>query len=221
MSNSVPISTANVPENGFAIQAVRDPLEDSQILTRLQKGGAEELTDLFAHMRDNLKAMISNRLDMRLHSRVDASDIVQETYIRALKSLSQYLASPTVHPVVWLRLLGKNLLAETHRQQFRSIRSPNREILANDSRYDFISEQLADSMPSILSRISNEELSRKVVNLIETMGDNDREILEMRHKDEMTLVEIAAVLGIPVETAKKRYQRALARFREFAGSLLS
>lgn len=221
MNNSIPMSNSTAPEKGVTVIRERDPLEDSQILNRLQENGSEELTQLFAHMRNNLKAMISNRLDMRLHSRVDASDIVQETYIRALKSLSQYLASPTVHPVVWLRLLGKNLLAETHRQQFRSIRSPNREILANDSRCDFISEQLADSMPSILSRISNEELSRKVVLLIETMGDNDREILEMRHKDEMTLVEIAKVLDIPVETAKKRYQRALARFREFAGSLVN
>jgi RNA polymerase sigma-70 factor (ECF subfamily) len=76
-------------------------------------------------------------------------------------------------------------------------------------------------MPSILSRISEAELSRKVESLIEKMGDNDREILEMRHKDEMSLVQIAEILSIPVETAKKRYQRALARFREFASSLLN
>jgi RNA polymerase sigma-70 factor (ECF subfamily) len=199
----------------------RDPLEDSQILNRLQAEGPDELSRLFGHMRDNLRAMISARLDTRLHSRVDASDIVQETYIRALKSLDQYLSNPKIHPVIWLRLLGKNLLCETHRQQFRAIRSPAREIVMDDSRCNFIAEQISESMPSILSRISEAELSRKVESLIEKMGDNDREILEMRHKDEMSLVQIAEILSIPVETAKKRYQRALARFRDFASSLLN
>lgn len=222
MSGVIPTSNSH-SAIGQDLQPIseRDPLEDSQILNRLQSKGAEELSALFSRMQDNLRAMISARLDNRLRSRVDASDIVQETYIRALRRLDQYLASPKVHPVIWLRLLGKNLLIETHRRQFRAIRSPAREIVINDSGYNFIAEQLSVSMPSILSRISEAELSRKVESLIEKMGDNDREILEMRHKDEMSLVQIAEILSIPVETAKKRYQRALARFREFASSLLN
>lgn len=222
MSDFTPLS--NSPSNiGPVIPLVhdRDSMEDSQILNRLRARGAEELTELFSSMRDNLRAMITARLDSRLHSRVDSSDIVQETYIRALKSLDHYLDSPTIHPVVWLRLLCKNLVAETHRQQFRAIRSPAKEMVVNDSGYDFIAEQLSDSMPSVLSRISQSELARKVEGLIEQLGVNDREILEMRHKDELTLVQIAEMLSIPIETAKKRYQRALARFRDFASSLIT
>lgn len=222
MSGMPPLSKAQTAL-GPVIPLVtgHDPIEDSQILNRLKADGVEELSHLFSNQRDNLRAMISARLNDKLHSRVDASDIVQETYIRALKSLDQYLASPKVHPVIWLRLLCKNLVIETHRQQFRGIRSPAREIVVNDSRCEFITEQLSDSMPSVLSIISREELAKKVEILIEQMGDNDREILEMRHKDEMTLVQIAETLSIPIETAKKRYQRALARFRAFASSLIA
>jgi RNA polymerase sigma-70 factor (ECF subfamily) len=197
-----------------------EPLDDSQILDRLSTHGAKELSELFTRMNDSLCRMVANRIHPRLQQRIDPADIIQETYIRAMKSLDRFLESPKVHPVIWLRLLAKNVAIEIQRKQFRDIRSPNREIVINDSQYDFFAEQLADSMPSMLSKVSAQEMSQKVECLITSLSENDQEILEMRHKDQMSLVDIATALSISTESAKKRYQRAFARFREVTKSLV-
>ena len=196
-----------------------DQLDDSQVLSRLKRGGVQELSHLFQHIRENLKAMIRTRLDPRIHPRVDASDVVQDTYLRAVNSLENYLANPNIHPVIWLRLLGKHLVAETHRRHFRAKRTPQMEYHASGSSLDRTVQLLADSMQSVHTQVAHQEIVSRVKSMFETMNEHDREVLEMRHTDEMSIAEIAATLCISLEAAKKRYQRALARFREQADDL--
>lgn len=220
--NRAELKFSDSPPNNFVFvkPQTEEPFDDSQILDRLSTHGVKELSELFTRMNDNLCRMVANRIHPRLQQRLDPADIVQETYIRAMKSLDRFLESPKVHPVIWLRLLAKNVAIEIQRKQFRDIRSPNREIVINDSQYDFFTEQLADSMPSMLSKVSAQEMSQKVEFLITSLSENDQEILEMRHKDQMSLVDIATALSISNESAKKRYQRAFARFREVTKSLV-
>lgn len=182
--------------------------------------GPETLARTFIGVRDHLKAMISARLDKRLLTRVDASDIVQEVYIRAMQGLPNFLESPPVHPVVWLRLIGKHLVAETHRRHFRAKRSPDREINNVDNNDDLVVNHIADSLQSVHATIAREELLLKVRNLFTQMSDQDRDVLEMRHTEGLSTSEIATLLGISVEAAKKRYYRALARFRDMANGMI-
>ncbi|TWU05008.1 sigma-70 family RNA polymerase sigma factor [Stieleria varia] len=190
--------------------------DDSQIISRLRAKGTEEFSALFERMRDQLKAMIAGRLDRRLHCRVDASDIVQETFVRAANGLATYLESPKVHPVVWLRLIGKHLVAETHRRHFRQKRTPDTEVRFGAEEDQLLVNFIADSLHSVHTALEREETVKRVFALMQEMPKIDREVLEMRHTEEMTLIEIADTLEIKLETAKKRYHRALGRFRELA-----
>lgn len=192
-----------------------DP-DASQTLVHLQSGGEEQLTELFMRLRAHLRRMIEVRLDRRLHARVDASDIVQETFVRASRNLDAYLKSPTMHPVVWLRLIGKRVIAETHRKHFRERRTPSRELHLNDTADDSLVLQIADSLHSAGSQVVRRELIEQVRATVARLQESDREILEMRHMEALTLEEAANVLELSYDTAKKRYQRALKRFRKLS-----
>lgn len=180
----------------------------------------ESLAETFVGVREHLKAMITARLDRRLNKRVDASDIVQEVYLRALQGLPTFLESPTVHPVVWLRLIGKHLVAETHRRHFRAKRSPDREAPNVNDENELIVNHIADSIQSVHTMIAREELVAKVRELFTQMSEQDRDVLEMRHTEGLGIAEIAAILEISNDAAKKRYYRALSRFRDVANDIL-
>ena len=193
---------------------VENGLDSSQILKRLKEGGIDELSALFMKLRPQIRGMVESRLDRRLLSRVDASDIVQETFVRASNGLKSYLNSPKVHPVVWLRRIGKHLIVETCRHHFRSKRTPDREYTTDDDESNFLVNKVVDSMESVGSMLDRTLLLQKVRETLLQMPTMDREIIEMRHIDGLSLQDAAACLEIPLETTKKRYFRALKRFRE-------
>ncbi len=194
--------------------------DDSEILKRLLANGAGELPKLFDRLRPSLKSMIGVRLDPRLKPRVDESDIVQETYLRAASSLGTYLESPNVHPVVWLRLIAKHLVAETHRRHFRLKRSPLLEVQFSSESSERLVSRIAASLQPVHSKLANEELVQRVREIFVLLRDGDREVLEMRHTEGMSIQEIAELLDSNYEATKKRYYRALARFRIEAKSLI-
>ena len=190
------------------------PSVPSASLERLRKDRQEELARLFIGHRPYLRRLIAARLHASLLRRLDASDIVQEVYIRARKSLDDYLAAPTIHPTVWLRILCKQLLAETVRKQFRGKRTPAMETQQlGDSQ---LLDQIADSWLSAGEALSKAEQIEKVREILGTLPELDREIIEMRHTEAYSFHEIAAQLEIKMETAKKRYYRAIDRFRKTA-----
>lgn len=195
--------------------------DSSRILRRLQQGGQSELTAVFTDLRAHLRNMIQARIERRLLARVDASDIVQETFVRASKGLNAYLESPTVPPAVWLRLIGKRILAEVHRQNFRDKRSPARELRWDEEVDDLLVGRMADSMASVSSTVALNELTQLVRERIRSLPATDREILEIRHVDGLSLEESAKILEITRDAAKKRYYRALGRFRSLASDLIA
>ena len=98
-----------------------------ELIEDLRNGGIEELSKQFMSLRPTIRAMIASQFKGKLLSRLDASDIVQETFIRACRMLECYLESPKVNPAIWLRTLSKQIMAEMIRKQLRLKRTPNSE----------------------------------------------------------------------------------------------
>lgn len=151
---------------------------------------------------------------------IDEIGIVQEAFVRANNTLDGYLKAPEMHPVVWLRLIAKHVVTETHRRHFRDKRSPAREQNWVHENEDPLVNSLADSMRSVGSTVDSRELFEKVREKLTLLSENDREMLEMRHVEGLSLEEAAASLELTVEAAKKRYYRALKRFKEIACELI-
>lgn len=190
-------------------------VESSDAIERLKNFGEEELTRLFMLQRPTLRRMIATHLHTKFLRRLDASDIVQEGYIRARRRLSKYLEAPSIPPVVWLRILCKQILSENIRSQLRGKRDPNRETgLAGST--EMLVELAAPCMRQD-ERMTQHETIDQIRSLLSTFNTTDQEIIEMRHSDGYSFQEIADQLGIQMETAKKRYYRAIERFRKTAG----
>lgn len=185
-------------------------------LDRLREGDAPAIAKFLESIRPRLRKMLEQGINPRIRARLDASDIVQETLIRVAKSLPVYLRDPKVPPAIWIRLIGKQVAAEMHRAQFRGKRTPAREIDWDSVNGELVVNRVADTFHEVWKSVSVNEVRGKVREEIAKLSLLDREILEMRHVEEYKLSEIADALMISEEAAKKRYQRALKRFRRIA-----
>src|SRR5262245_44340092 len=99
------------------------PLSESdthELVRKAQDGNREAVDELFARNRDRLKRWVLFGMDRRLASRLDASDVVQDTLAEAHRKLAQYLKRPGVAFYPWLRQLAWERLIQLHRRHIRA-----------------------------------------------------------------------------------------------------
>jgi RNA polymerase sigma-70 factor, ECF subfamily len=197
-----------------------DSSETSRLL-RLAAGGdnASWGTVLQRHA-DKLRRMVGFRMDARLQGRIDPSDVVQEVYLAASRSLPEYLRQPAMPFFLWLRGIAGNKLLELHRRHLGTpMRDARREVsLYRGSLPETTSAALAAHLLGRLSRPSEAavrvEMKLRLQEALNQMDPVDREVLALRHFEHLTNAEAADVLGIKEAAAGKRYLRALDRLRE-------
>ena len=193
--------------------------QHDEILDQLRCDGEHAVAELFAQYRDKLLRMVALRLDTRLLSKVDCDDILQESYVTAARRIHDYLQQPTVPVFVWLRQITLQVLIDTHRRYFSAqMRDVRQEVSRRRSEGQGNSSiclvgHLADSLTSPSQCAVRRELLADMRSALEHLGDLDREVLVLRHLEELSNNEVAEVLGIDKYAASKRYLRALARLR--------
>lgn len=178
------------------------------------------LEKLLAESRDRLRRIIHLRIDRRILPRVDASDIVQEAYVEAAGRYQQFCDTQDCSEFIWLRFLTLQKLAQLHRKhvgaQGRSVlkEQVNAEMRHSPVSSVILAEQfVADDTAPVDAAIDAEE-KQKVADVIESLANDDREILAMRHFEGLSNAETAEALGIESGTCYKRYARALQRFKK-------
>lgn len=197
---------------------------DSQLLTLLKANGEDELAKYFMENRERLHRMIEMRLDRRLTQRVDASDVLQEGFVDAAKRLQEYIDDPTMPLFIWIRFLVGQKLAAIHRWHFNTQkRDPRREEMGPSQKppavdSQILAQEFSASMTSPSEAVSKAELMKKMLEFLEQLDPMDREILVMRHFEEMSNNEAAYELGLTKGTASKRYVRALAKLNKAMAS---
>ncbi len=178
-----------------------------------------QLADLFNQHRDRLKRIVSSCLDQRVQGRLDASDVLQETFIEAYGRVHEYLAEPKVSLFVWLRFLAKQRLAMMHRQhlsvQARDVRR-DRPLLRDDENRRssvLLATQLAARLTTASATLSRKELRLQIQDALNKLDEKSREVLLLRHFEQLSNVETAEVLAISSTAACNRYVRALERLK--------
>jgi RNA polymerase sigma-70 factor, ECF subfamily len=199
--------------------------ENGDLLGRARAGDEKALADLFDRYRERLKWMVRLRLDRRLARRVDASDIVQESYLEAHKRLPEYAANPVLPFFLWLRLVTGQKLVDVHRHHLGTkMRDPGQEVslyrgaLPQASSVS-LAAQLLGKMTSATQAAIRAEHKLLVQDALNSMDPLDREVLVLRHFEQMTNDETALVLDIKKSTASQRYIRALRRLKEILSSI--
>jgi RNA polymerase sigma-70 factor (ECF subfamily) len=188
------------------------------LVDRLRGGDHAALADLFDRHRDKLRRMVTFRLDARLAGRVSASDVLQEAYIDALKRVEHYFAKPDQPFFGWLRLVVGQRLADVHREHLAGKRDAGREVglhggpAGADSACMAACLMAGGSSPSHAA--DRNERFAALEAALARMDPLDREVLALRHFEELGNAETAELLGIHPPAASKRYVRALGRLRE-------
>ncbi len=200
-----------------------DPdLDSEHLLRRAGQGDPLARQQLLAQYRQRLRQMIAVRMDRRLAARLDPSDVVQETLAEAVQQLATYLRQPPLPFYPWLRQLAWKRLVALYRRHIRAgKRSVCREEhgappLPDESALDLAGRLLArGSSPS--ARLRREELRDRVRAALAQLPERDREVLVLRHLEQLSTPEIAAVMAITEGAVYTRHLRALERLRRLLG----
>jgi RNA polymerase sigma-70 factor (ECF subfamily) len=198
----------------------RNPSEVDRLLDCAAAGDPDAWRAILDRDRERLRRMVALRMDRRLQSRVDPSDVIQEGYIDAMARLPEYLRQSEMPFFLWLRLIVGQRLTLLHRRHLGAkFRDAGREIgLYHGALPEATSAALAARLMGHLTQPSEAAVRAERIIRIETalnaMDSIDREILALRHFEQLSNNEAAQALGLSKSTASKRYVRALQRLKE-------
>jgi len=199
--------------------------DTARLLDQARAGDKAALNELFARHRARLRRMVELRLDGRLLARVDASDVIQEAYVEAVTRMDEYLREPSYALFLWLRLIVGERLLKLHRHHLGTqMRDAGLEVSIYRGALPAASSaalaaQLLGRHTSPTQAAVRAERMMRLQEALNTLELIDREVLSLRHFEEMSLAETALSLGIQEPAAAKRYIRALKRLKTTLASM--
>jgi RNA polymerase sigma-70 factor (ECF subfamily) len=194
-------------------------VEQADELELLRSGGEAALAERFARYRPKLLRTIALRFDSRILCKVDADDVLQDVFVESARRIQDYLLRPAVPLFVWLRQITCQVLINTHRRYLGAkMRDASLEVTlyraeSAGTSSAFLVAQLADSLtaPSqVVLRAERVDELRRALGCLEPI---DREVLVLRHLEELSNDEVAQILDLDKYAASKRYLRALKRLK--------
>jgi RNA polymerase sigma-70 factor (ECF subfamily) len=185
----------------------------------MKSGDREALSLLFSQQWDRLWRIVNFRMDRRLLGRVDPDDVLQEAYLAAASRLEHYNQDSSLLPLVWVRMILLQTLTDIHRHHLGAqMRDAGREIDHHGCQYPqttavSLAALLVGNLTSPSQAAVRAEVLEQVEQAIALMEPLDREVLALRHFEELGNNEVAEVLGIQPKAASIRYIRALKRLK--------
>lgn len=185
----------------------------------------DNLAAAFAENRQRLLSLAEKRLNPILLKRLNAEDVLSETYANAAKRLDYFAAHDDVPIYYKLRTILIQTISDIERRHlkagardaYKELRIENEECKIGGEGGvgdDLCVGELPADITSPVSRVDRDERHAILRRALAAMPENDRAILVMRHFDGMGNSECAAVLGIAEKAVSIRYVRALERLQK-------
>jgi RNA polymerase sigma-70 factor (ECF subfamily) len=201
------------------------PSETLRRVERAIQGDQAALGKLLDQYRDRMRRMVTLRLDPRLQGRVDASDVIQEGYLDAALRLPEFGRNPAVPFFIWLRFLVGQRILKVHRHHLGAkVREVGREVSLYrapmpEASTAALAAQLLGNLTSPSEFAMRAERKIRLQQALNAMDPIDREVLVLRHYEQLSNGESALVLGLDKSAASKRYIRAVVRLKQILSSL--
>ena len=193
-----------------------DPIE----LIRRSGADPQVLGRIWEHYRDRLRRLVRLRLDRRMQGRTDPSDVLQEAFLDFQSRAAEYAHKPDMPFFLWLRFLTGQRLQLIHRQHLGTqMRDAGREVSLHRGAMPqatsiSLAAQLLGRFTSVTQAVQRAEMQLILQEAINGLDPLDREILALRHFEELSNEETAQVLDIKPSAASNRHIRALKRLRD-------
>ncbi len=173
------------------------------------------LPELFEQFRSRLRTLVQLRMDRRIRARVDASDVIQEAFADAVRRFPEYQQERKMKPYIWLRFLTLQQLAAAQRRHLgvQARAATLEQPLDRRTEFGLESSALAfclaggESTPSV--KVSRAEEILKLTEALDQLEPLDREVLALRHFEQLEHAEIGELLDLTAAAASSRYRRAL------------
>lgn len=194
-----------------------------QLLAEAGQGDADARNELMQRHRESLLRMVRMRLDRKLATRVDASDIVQDVLIEADRRLDDFIRQEAMPFHLWLRQMAKDRVIDMHRRHRAAARrSVDKEQRLQQAGFGDrssleLAAQLRDQELTPAASTLRRELQERFFAAVEELDEDDRDIIAMRHFEQLSNSEVAAALGLTQPAAGMRYLRALKKLRQILG----
>jgi RNA polymerase sigma-70 factor (ECF subfamily) len=190
-----------------------DSDDTTALLDKVASGNSAALEHLLQIHRPHLKRVVEMHMEPALKSRVDASDVVQEAQMAITKGIDNFIKHRGTSFRIWIRRKALDQLIDQRR---RHIGAKKRSVLKEQHLSDVsslaIARKLLSNTPSKIMR--QIELRERVYRLIEQLGEKHREMLVLRHAEELSNLEVADLLDIDPNTARQRYGRAVRQLHQ-------
>ena len=198
---------------------------EATLLARAARGDQEAWGALLARHQARLQCVAAFRLDDRLGGRVDAADVVQEAFVEATARRAEFFEQSAQPLFLWLRWMVGNTLLDLHRQHLgaqrrdvkREVRCPDGS--GDDSTRAALVARLTAGATGPATAAGRAEIKARLDEALGQLDAGDREVIALRHFEQLTSAEAAQVLGIQERAAAKRYLRAMDRLREVLAAL--
>lgn len=193
--------------------------ETIKLLDGAERGDAEAVNRLLDRHRDSLHRMVACRLNPGVAGRLDASDVVQDALLTASKRLAEYLKNPAIPFHAWLRQLARDRLADAYRRELADKRDVAREqgMPAGDRSSLDPAALFADNELTPAAMLMRKEFAERFQQVVDQLEDDAREIILMRHAEQLTNSQAAELLGLSEPAAGMRYLRALRQLKSLLG----
>lgn len=196
------------------------PQVDS-LLADAKAGNSVALGSLFALYQNYIRLLAATQLRARLRVRASASDVAQDTFLKAHRGFDEFRGNSGGEFVVWLRSILSHQLQYLIQQNVTAqARDVRREISLEDiGRWMDQSSAKMDAVlvandPSPATQFDQHERSVRVADAMAALPDDYREIIMLRSIEELGYPEIAEQFGRSQGAVRMLWLRAIEALRD-------
>ncbi len=197
--------------------------DPGQLIQEAKKGGDAVLGSLLELYRNYLRLLARIEIGRRLQGKLDASDLVQETFLEAHRHFARFQGTEEPQFVSWLRQILAARVANQVRHYFgtqgRNVRLEQELAVELDNSSRMLGHELAASLASPSQQAVEREQAVLLADALELLPVDYRDVIILRHLEGLTFPEVARRMERTQDSVEKLWLRALARLRKAFGSL--
>lgn len=186
-------------------------------MQRVRQGDAAALGPLLEHYRGYLLVLAQMQLNQRLQSKVDAHDVIQETFLEGYRDFHQFQGSSEEELLAWLRRILATNLANTIRHflgtKKRDVRLENELDAGLQQSSACLGSVLAAPGSTPSEKVMRQEESVRLAGALQELPDHYREVVLLRNLQGLSFIETAQRMGRSVDSVEKLWARALVKLR--------
>jgi RNA polymerase sigma-70 factor (ECF subfamily) len=190
----------------------------ADLLLLAKKGERQAVGQLLEHFRSYLKLIASHEIGSKLGAKLDASDVVQDTFLDAHRYFENFQGESVTQFTAWLRAVMAGVMANTMRRYLgtkaRDIRLEKQLAADLDNSAAMLSELLVASISSPSQNIMRDEQTLQLAQALSNLSFDYQSVLTLRHIEGLTFPQIATRLNRSVDSVEKLWLRAIVQLRK-------